>query len=82
MKGSYDPFNVPRLTEADILRDWRPNDRYVGTCARCGREKLKRRMVSLYVKKDSYSPVRILCHLCADCLPAILDGLGVSMPDE
>lgn len=29
---------------------WRPDERYIATCAKCGREGLKKRMVSLYVK--------------------------------
>ena len=60
---------------------WRPDERYIGCCAKCGREGLKKRMVSLYVKDGSYSPVKILCHICRKCLPALLDELEVSMPE-
>ena len=60
---------------------WRAHDRYIGQCAKCGREGLKRNMASLYIKQNSYSPVKILCHMCRECLVQTLDGLGVSMPD-
>lgn len=59
----------------------RSAERYFGLCAKCGKEGLKKRMVSLYVKDGSYSPVRILCHICKGCLPAVLDDLEVSMPE-
>ena len=55
--------------------------RYYANCARCGERKYKKRMTALYVKEDSYSPVRILCHICPNCLPALLDYLAVGMPD-
>lgn len=63
--------------------DWRSgiSDKYIATCAKCGREGMKKRMNALYVKKDSYSPLRILCHICPDCMPVLLDDLEVSMPE-
>ena len=55
--------------------------KYIASCAKCGRDGLKKKMYSLYVKKDSYSPVRILCHICPDCMPKLLDELEVTMPE-
>lgn len=60
---------------------WRPHERYIAICAKCGTEGLKKNMTSLYVKDGAYSQVRILCHLCPRCLPELLDELEVSMPD-
>jgi len=42
---------------------WRPAERNVTVCAKCGREGLKRNMSSLYIKADTYSPMRILSNL-------------------
>lgn len=60
---------------------FRSADRYYGTCAKCGKEQMKKYMVSLYVKDGSYSQMKILCHICQRCLPALLDELEVSMPE-
>ena len=60
---------------------WRPHEKYIAICAKCGREGLKKNMVSLYVKDGSYSVMRILCHICRRCMPVLLDELEVSMPD-
>jgi len=59
---------------------WQPAPKYIGTCCKCGRSGLKRNMTALYVKENSYSPMRILCHLCPRCLPEALEYLGASMP--
>ena len=56
-----------------------PDKKYIGYCARCGRRGLKRNMTALYTKVGR-DPVRVLCHLCRDCLPGTLEHLGVSMP--
>lgn len=60
---------------------FRQAERYYGICAKCGKEQMKKHMVSLYVKNGSYSQVRILCHICKNCLPVLLDELEVSMPE-
>ena len=60
---------------------WRPHERYIAICAKCGNEGLKKNMTSLYVKDGAYAQLRILCHLCPRCLPELLDELEVSMPD-
>lgn len=60
---------------------WQVNGKYIGFCAKCKREGLKRNMKSLYIKDGSYGPVRIMCHLCPQCLLQLLDELEVSMPE-
>ena len=60
---------------------WRPHEKYIAICAKCGREGLKKNMVSLYVKDGTVSVMRILCHICHRCMPVLLDELEVSMPD-
>ena len=63
--------------------DWRGgiSPKYIATCAKCGREGLKKRMAQIYVKNGAYSNMRILCHICPDCMPVFLDELEVSMPE-
>lgn len=60
---------------------WKPNEKYIGLCAKCGREGLKRNMCALYIKDGSYSQVKILCHICRRCMPQLLDELEVNMPE-
>lgn len=55
--------------------------RYYANCAKCGREQDKKRMINVYVKDGSYAPIRILCHICRDCMPELLDELEVAMPE-
>lgn len=64
------------------IDEWhRPSERYIAICAKCGTEGTKRNMVALYVKDGSYSPLRVLCHICRRCMPEVLDDLEVSMPE-
>lgn len=56
-------------------------ERYYSNCVKCGREGLIKHMSSIYIKADGFSPMRILCHVCPDCLPVLLDELEVAMPD-
>ena len=60
---------------------WRPHERYITLCAKCGREGLKKNMTTLLVRATAGSPVRTLCHLCPSCYPKLLDVLEVSDPD-
>lgn len=54
---------------------------YLGCCALCGREGLKRNMITLNIKANRAERFLKLCHLCPDCLPKLLDFLAVSMPE-
>lgn len=64
-----------------IPKEFRPAEKYIGLCARCGQEGLKKRMISVYLKDSSYGPVRIACHVCQRCAPEVLDFLGIGMPE-
>lgn len=68
-----------RFVREDAM--WRIDPKYIACCGKCGREGLKRNMVSLYVKRDSYSPMRIMCHFCPNCLVDLADELGVAVPE-
>jgi len=72
----YEPVNLPRWNSREL------HPRYYANCARCGERGFKKGMTSLYVKEDAYSPVRVLCHICPNCLPALLDYLDVGMPEK
>lgn len=60
---------------------WRGSEKLIASCAKCGREGLKRNMATILAKESGYRPVRTLCHLCPRCFPQLLDELEVSMPD-
>ena len=62
------------------LRIW--SGERVGVCAKCGKEMMKQRMTALYVKESPYVNPMILCHVCGDCLPGLLNHLGVGMPER
>lgn len=56
--------------------------RLYGQCAMCGREKLKRLMYTVFIRKPQPgdSNPKTLTHLCRECMPALLDFLAVSEP--
>lgn len=58
---------------------WRPHERYIAICAKCGKEGLKRNMTTLLVRDGVYGQVRTMCHLCRSCYLGLLDELEVSM---
>lgn len=64
------------VSEAELLSI---NERFITNCAKCKREGLKRNMATLYIKENSYSPSKKLCHICPMCLPLLLDDLEVSL---
>lgn len=60
---------------------WQCSEKFIGQCAKCGREGLKRNMYTLSIRTPrNYAAPRTLCHICPSCLPALLDELEVSMP--
>lgn len=75
----FDPFTTGLLPGASPRT--LTSARFFSPCAKCGRETEKRRMTAIYVKDGSHAPMRILCHVCRDCMPVLLDGLGVGMPE-
>lgn len=66
-----------QMNRAELPLEWRPEDRFVATCARCGCEGLKTRMTALYTKRTN-TDMRVLCHVCKTCYIALLEELGVS----
>lgn len=61
---------------------WQISDKFICNCAKCGREGLKRNMYTLSIRAPrNYASPRTLCHICPNCLPALLDDLEVSMPE-
>ena len=64
-----EPFEV-------IPPEWRPDNRYITRCARCGAEVLKRNAVALYTLKRGQS-MRLLMHLCPTCYANHLDDYGM-----
>ena len=54
---------------------------YIANCAKCGKRRMKRDMTAVYTKRGGKEgKMKILCHLCRDCLPDALEYLGVSEP--
>lgn len=58
---------------------FRPPENFVGVCAECGKEDLKRNMKTLYVKE--YGTIRVFCHLCDECFQEWVNGLKVKPVD-
>lgn len=60
-----------------IPKEWRPAERYITKCARCGTEILKQNSVHVYVKKPGHCELRILLHFCVTCYTYFLDDYGI-----
>lgn len=61
---------------------WKGADKFIGICAKCGREGFKRNMYVLSIRPpNTYASPKKLCHICTRCLPVLLDDLEVSMPE-
>ena len=61
--------------------DWHRRHSYPGVCAGCGKEDEKRRLKALYVRHSNYDPLRVLCHLCPDCMGGLLGQLQIHPPE-
>ena len=61
---------------ARIPPEWRPAEKYIATCARCGREVLKANAVALYRKRPRGNAA-LLMHLCEICWCNFLDDYGM-----
>ncbi len=56
--------------------------RYYSNCVFCGRECRIKMMHTISIKPPNYSgAAKMLCHICIDCLPRLLDVLEVAMPE-
>lgn len=67
------------MSDHEILNSLAHN--WVGNCGKCGTRRLKRDMTSIYIKPGGpEGKMKLLCHLCRDCLPDALDALGVAEP--
>lgn len=59
-----------------IPREWRPAERYIARCARCGAEVLKVNAVALYRLRKG-ATMSVLMHLCPTCYNNFLDDYGI-----
>jgi len=57
---------------------WRPSERYIGRCCRCGQEMLKKHMATLSARVDSYHPLKTIGHFCPSCYSAFLEEYEIS----
>ena len=64
------------MHRSDLPLMWRPADKFIAVCPRCGCEGLKQRMTAIYTKRTD-TLMRVLCHICDDCYTALLDELGI-----
>ncbi len=64
--GIYDPQNRCVYSEPCIAQ-----------CPGCGKEMLKKYMVTLSIKRHYKGP-KTLCHMCEDCFAKFLDQYEVS----
>jgi len=54
---------------------------YIANCGKCGNRHLKRDMTAIYIKPGGRNgKMKIMCHLCRECLSDALDSLGVAEP--
>ena len=60
-----------------IPQEWRPAERYITVCARCGSEALKANAVALYRLRKG-TTMSVLCHFCNRCYYNFLDDYGIS----
>ena len=59
-----------------IPQEWRPAERYIARCARCGAEVLKRNATAIY-RLRSGQPMRQLMYFCPQCYSNFLDDYGI-----
>ena len=52
-------------------------EKYIAVCPDCGKEMLKKRMVTVLVKRG-YSNPKAVMHLCEDCFAAMCDRYCIS----
>jgi len=58
----------------------RADERFIGRCARCGREMLKKRMVTMMVRR-SYANPKTVGFFCPDCYTALCEEYEIKDGD-
>lgn len=59
-----------------IPPEWRPDERYIATCGRCGAEVLKKNAVAIYRLRKG-TTMSVLLHFCERCYYNFLDDYGI-----
>lgn len=59
-----------------IPPEWRPAEKYIARCARCGAEILKSNGVALYRLRKG-ATMSVLLHFCERCYYNFLDDYGI-----
>ena len=59
-----------------IPEEWRPADRFIAVCGRCGAELLKRNAVAIHRMRKG-DTMRVLLHFCPRCYYSFLDDYGI-----
>lgn len=67
---------MPIEPVSTIPQEWRPAERSIAVCGRCGGEVLKRNAVALYCLRRGQT-MRVLMHLCPQCYLNFLDEYGI-----
>lgn len=62
-----------------IPLEYRPDEKMITVCVRCGRELLKKRSVAIYFKRTP-GCMRVLAHFCQTCFTNFLDDYEISEP--
>lgn len=57
------------------------NEKYIGHCAGCGIELLKKQMVTI-LRKRGYSNPKTVLHLCEECYAELMDEYGGEETNE
>ena len=63
--------------EGRIPDEWRPAERSIAICARCGNEVIKKNGFRIYTARGNNSS-KLLMHFCPRCYANFLDDYGVS----
>lgn len=59
-----------------IPQEWRPDERFITRCARCGMELLKKNAIAIYRLRRGEN-MSILMHFCPKCYSNFLDDYGI-----
>ena len=59
-----------------IPADWRPAERYITKCGRCGCELLKANAAAIYAQRKG-ATMHVVLHFCSECYYSFLDDYGI-----